>query len=146
MLLSFLCFLVDCLQSDESYILPVLLRFDGQPELDDEVYTNFLSWCSLYDTNVTCPAASSLVNFIKKNIFVLFREIFCIAFHPCNAQLLDLAGERNTWGNGLTLLQTWRSSSRRKNGNLGSYHCFAPEKCLLLSVVQLVIVESCFFP
>lgn len=25
-------------QSDESYILPVLLRFDGQPELDEEVY------------------------------------------------------------------------------------------------------------
>lgn len=29
-------------QSDESYILPVLLRFDGQPELDEEVYTFWL--------------------------------------------------------------------------------------------------------
>lgn len=26
-----------CFQSDESYILPVLLRFDGQPEIDEEV-------------------------------------------------------------------------------------------------------------
>lgn len=25
-------------QDDDSYILPVLLRFDGQPEIDDEVW------------------------------------------------------------------------------------------------------------
>lgn len=29
-------------QSDESYILPVLLRFDGQPEIDEEVCSNKL--------------------------------------------------------------------------------------------------------
>lgn len=26
-----------CFQGDDSYILPVLLRFDGQPEVDEEV-------------------------------------------------------------------------------------------------------------
>lgn len=29
------------LQDDESYILPVLLQFDGQPEIDEEVWFKF---------------------------------------------------------------------------------------------------------
>lgn len=31
------------LQNDDSYILPVLLRFDGQPEVDEEVSLNCVS-------------------------------------------------------------------------------------------------------
>lgn len=64
-------------------------------------------------------SAFSLVIFIN-NYFPLLREIFCIAFRPCNVQLLDLVDEKNMWENGLTGLQIWRNSSRRKNGNLGS--------------------------
>lgn len=30
-------------QDDDSYILPVLLRFDGQPELDEEVCLDYVS-------------------------------------------------------------------------------------------------------
>lgn len=81
------------------------------------------------------------------NEILLLREISCIVFRPFNAQLLDLVDERNTWENGLTGLQTWRSSSKRKNGNLGSYQClileyltpYNDEKCLLLFVVHLIM-------
>lgn len=33
--------LLHLLQDDDSYILPVLLRFDGQPEVDEQVCTKF---------------------------------------------------------------------------------------------------------
>lgn len=39
------------LQDDDSYILPVLLRFDGQPEVDEQVCTTFDLYLS--DTNGT---------------------------------------------------------------------------------------------
>lgn len=55
-------------------------------------------------------------------IFLLYREIFCIAFRPYSAQLLlKEVEERSMWGeDGVIGWEGFRRFSGRKNGNSGS--------------------------
>jgi hypothetical protein len=107
-------------QTDESFVLPVLLRFDGHPEVDDKVCACCLPFlvgsflhlhsCSLFagpkfvDTRVLWAFIAAEV--CRLESFVLWlrwgggqlsfsRETFSTAFHHCRGQLwIGLVGEK----------------------------------------------------
>lgn len=86
----------------------MLLRFDGQPEVDDEVGQY---WVVIQLGN----------NQHLKGSLSVCREIFCTVSHRCNALLLHrgVVGRNMLVGNGLILLVKYKDFSRKRNGNSG---------------------------
>lgn len=66
---QFCCYI---LQNDESYILPVLLRFDGQPEIDDEVRLILYICETPHSPVYACIASHPLLN---ASFFIDFLHI-----------------------------------------------------------------------
>lgn len=92
------------LQDDESYILPVLLQFDGQPEIDEEVWFKFNTWdseTSLFFSWYVYKYIKCLVNHSPQKLWnllhLLMLMLCCIDTQVIDVILFQCVEKRKTF-------------------------------------------------
>lgn len=97
-------------QDDDSYILPVLLRFDGQPEVDEEVgqgsvfctfliYEMLAAWTFLPCENWKLFSSKAIVSYLSQlNAFYSYGTPFCVSyFATASVGLWEVVPMRIAW-------------------------------------------------